>query len=289
MDTAYSCRIFSDEMDEVFVVEGTDREAVLQELRCVTRGKARSVCTLSPKASPPQKAQRRSNDRETDNMPRRTQSVGGETWMWVAQSPWQQRSLFCRGLRPALSTLTVDVVFFFVSSRAHQDSDRALLASRTARKKMKPESLLESDPINVYLTRKPQMPFRVLDEVSNGNYGLVISGYSLVGSTELQPYFLIPRHSIPRSNPTQGTFIPSLFYESACSPSLGYPKDNTPQAALGRRVRKRSQRKFCPYSLFEFFCANMACYTGERGKGVEQDPSKGTWLMAADHFDAESP
>nr|XP_021490106.1 phospholipid-transporting ATPase FetA [Meriones unguiculatus] len=93
VDTAYSCRIFRDEMDGVFVVEGTDRETVLQELR-------------------------------------------------------------------------------------------------TARKKMKPESLLESDPINIYLTRKPQMPFRVLDEVPNGNYGLVISGYSLAyaleGSMELE-------------------------------------------------------------------------------------------------------
>ncbi|XP_060234521.1 phospholipid-transporting ATPase FetA isoform X2 [Meriones unguiculatus] len=78
VDTAYSCRIFRDEMDGVFVVEGTDRETVLQELR-------------------------------------------------------------------------------------------------TARKKMKPESLLESDPINIYLTRKPQMPFRVLDEA-----------YALEGSMELE-------------------------------------------------------------------------------------------------------
>ena len=55
---------------------------------------------------------------------------------------------------------------------------------------MKPESLLESDPINMYLARKPKMPFKSLDEVANGNYGLVISGYSLVGNTEphLFPY-----------------------------------------------------------------------------------------------------
>lgn len=49
---------------------------------------------------------------------------------------------------------------------------------------MKPESLLESDPINIYLARKPKMPFTVLDEEPNGSYGLVISGYSLVGNTE---------------------------------------------------------------------------------------------------------
>ncbi|KAL1776114.1 phospholipid-transporting ATPase [Sigmodon hispidus] len=87
VNVAYSCRIFKDEMDGVFTVEGTDRETVLQELR-------------------------------------------------------------------------------------------------TARNKMKPESLLESDPINIFLARKPKMPFRVLDETPNGNYGLVISGYSLAYALE---------------------------------------------------------------------------------------------------------
>ncbi|XP_040595479.1 phospholipid-transporting ATPase FetA isoform X3 [Mesocricetus auratus] len=87
VNIAYSCRIFKDEMDEVFMVEGTDQETVLQELR-------------------------------------------------------------------------------------------------TARKKMKPESLLESDPINICLARKPKMPFRVIDEAPNGDYGLVINGYSLAYALE---------------------------------------------------------------------------------------------------------
>uniref|UniRef100_A0A452TLT4 Phospholipid-transporting ATPase n=1 Tax=Ursus maritimus TaxID=29073 RepID=A0A452TLT4_URSMA len=55
---------------------------------------------------------------------------------------------------------------------------------RSARNKMKPESLLESDPINTYLTTKPQMPFRVPEEVPNGNYGLIINGYSLAYALE---------------------------------------------------------------------------------------------------------
>lgn len=38
MNIAYSCRIFKDEMDGVFVVEGTDRETVLQELRYTWEG-----------------------------------------------------------------------------------------------------------------------------------------------------------------------------------------------------------------------------------------------------------
>ncbi|XP_059110179.1 phospholipid-transporting ATPase FetA isoform X1 [Peromyscus eremicus] len=87
VNIAYACRIFKDEMDGVFTVEGTDRESVLQELR-------------------------------------------------------------------------------------------------SARNKMKPESLLESDPINICLTRKPKMPIRVLDEIPNGDYGLVISGYSLAYALE---------------------------------------------------------------------------------------------------------
>ncbi|XP_076420194.1 phospholipid-transporting ATPase FetA isoform X3 [Peromyscus maniculatus bairdii] len=87
VNIAYACRLFKDEMDGVFMVEGTDRESVLQELR-------------------------------------------------------------------------------------------------SARNKMKPESLLESDPINIYLARKPKMPTRVLDETPNGDYGLVISGYSLAYALE---------------------------------------------------------------------------------------------------------
>uniref|UniRef100_A0A8C0XGV5 Phospholipid-transporting ATPase n=1 Tax=Castor canadensis TaxID=51338 RepID=A0A8C0XGV5_CASCN len=52
------------------------------------------------------------------------------------------------------------------------------------RGKMKPESLLESDPINIYLTEKPKMPFRIPEEEPNGNYGLIINGYSLAYALE---------------------------------------------------------------------------------------------------------
>ncbi|XP_038966917.1 phospholipid-transporting ATPase FetA isoform X3 [Rattus norvegicus] len=96
VNIAYSCRIFKDEMDAVFMVEGTDRETVLEELR-------------------------------------------------------------------------------------------------TARKKMKPESLLESDPINIYLARKSKMPFKAVDEVPNGSYGLVISGCSLAYALESNTEFELLR------------------------------------------------------------------------------------------------
>ncbi|XP_046533419.1 phospholipid-transporting ATPase FetA-like isoform X3 [Equus quagga] len=55
---------------------------------------------------------------------------------------------------------------------------------RSARARMKPESLLESDPVNSYLTMKPKMPFKIPEEVPNGNYGLVINGYSLAYALE---------------------------------------------------------------------------------------------------------
>lgn len=66
---------------------------------------------------------------------------------------------------------------------------------------MKPKSLLESDPVNNYLTMKPKIPFKIPEEVPSGNYGLVINGYSLVGDAELQPCSLLPRNFFPRSNP----------------------------------------------------------------------------------------
>lgn len=69
MNIAYSCRIFRDEMDEVFVVEGTDRETVLQELRYVEESKfcldPRFPLTSPHTWSPPQKEQGRNADRET--------------------------------------------------------------------------------------------------------------------------------------------------------------------------------------------------------------------------------
>ncbi|GAB1288428.1 Phospholipid-transporting ATPase FetA [Apodemus speciosus] len=113
VNIAYSCRIFKDEMDEVFTVEGTDGETVLEELRY----------------------SRESSFSEDPSFP---------------------------------------LTFPRMWSPPH----------KTARKKMRPESLLESDPINIYLASKPKMPFKALDEVPNGSYGLVISGYSLAHALE---------------------------------------------------------------------------------------------------------
>nr|XP_012625497.1 phospholipid-transporting ATPase FetA-like isoform X2 [Microcebus murinus]XP_012625498.1 phospholipid-transporting ATPase FetA-like isoform X2 [Microcebus murinus] len=65
-----------------------------------------------------------------------------------------------------------------------RDDETVLQELRTARGQMKPESLLDSDPINIYLTRNSKMPCRVPEEEANGNYGLVINGYSLAYALE---------------------------------------------------------------------------------------------------------
>uniref|UniRef100_A0A8D1K5A6 Phospholipid-transporting ATPase n=1 Tax=Sus scrofa TaxID=9823 RepID=A0A8D1K5A6_PIG len=65
-----------------------------------------------------------------------------------------------------------------------KDNETVQQELRSARDQMKPGCLLESDPINSYLATKPKMPFRIPEEVPNGTYGLVISGYSLAHALE---------------------------------------------------------------------------------------------------------
>ncbi|KAI5942315.1 putative phospholipid-transporting ATPase IM [Manis javanica] len=65
-----------------------------------------------------------------------------------------------------------------------KDDETVWQELRSARNKMKPKSLLESDPVNNYLTMKPKIPFKIPEEVPSGNYGLVINGYSLAHALE---------------------------------------------------------------------------------------------------------
>ncbi|KAI5158253.1 putative Phospholipid-Transporting Atpase Im [Manis pentadactyla] len=65
-----------------------------------------------------------------------------------------------------------------------KDDETVRQELRSARNKMKPESLLESDPVNNYLTMKTKIPFKIPEEVPSGNYGLVINGYSLAHALE---------------------------------------------------------------------------------------------------------
>lgn len=51
---------------------------------------------------------------------------------------------------------------------------------RNARKKMKPDSFLDSDEINIQFEKSSKNQIIIPDEQANGVYGLVITGHSLV-------------------------------------------------------------------------------------------------------------
>lgn len=103
---------------------------------------------------------------------------------------------------------------------------------------MKPKPLLESDPINNCFTTKPKVPFRIPEEVPNGNYGLIINGYSLVGKPSyssalfFQGIFILgPTHfrenSRPRRNPVPLLFRCLCLTNTFLEPSLGRNNEET--------------------------------------------------------------
>ncbi|XP_068946163.1 phospholipid-transporting ATPase FetA-like [Petaurus breviceps papuanus] len=55
---------------------------------------------------------------------------------------------------------------------------------RSARSKMKPGSLLRTDPVTAFLARSEKKTFIMPEEVANGSYGLVIDGHSLAYALE---------------------------------------------------------------------------------------------------------
>ncbi|KFQ24877.1 putative phospholipid-transporting ATPase ID, partial [Mesitornis unicolor] len=63
-------------------------------------------------------------------------------------------------------------------------SDDVLNELRNARKKMKPDSFLDSDEINIQFQKSSKKPKVIPDEQANGVYGLVITGHSLAYALE---------------------------------------------------------------------------------------------------------
>ncbi|XP_062476415.1 phospholipid-transporting ATPase FetA-like [Pezoporus occidentalis] len=63
-------------------------------------------------------------------------------------------------------------------------SDDVLKELRDARKKMKPDSFLDSDEINIQFEKSSKIPKVLPDEQANGVYGLVITGHSLAYGLE---------------------------------------------------------------------------------------------------------
>ncbi|XP_049651514.1 phospholipid-transporting ATPase ID-like isoform X1 [Accipiter gentilis] len=62
--------------------------------------------------------------------------------------------------------------------------DDVLNELRNARKKMKPDSFLDSDEINIQFEKSSKKPKLIPDEQANGVYGLVITGHSLAYALE---------------------------------------------------------------------------------------------------------
>uniref|UniRef100_A0A8C9HIR2 Phospholipid-transporting ATPase n=1 Tax=Piliocolobus tephrosceles TaxID=591936 RepID=A0A8C9HIR2_9PRIM len=54
----------------------------------------------------------------------------------------------------------------------------------TIRKELRYRWEISHNPVNIYLTTKPKLPFEIPEEVANGNYGLIIDGYSLAYALE---------------------------------------------------------------------------------------------------------
>uniref|UniRef100_A0A8C5U7X3 Phospholipid-transporting ATPase n=1 Tax=Malurus cyaneus samueli TaxID=2593467 RepID=A0A8C5U7X3_9PASS len=63
-------------------------------------------------------------------------------------------------------------------------SDDVLNELRNARKKMKPDSFLDSDEINIQFEKSSKKQIIIPDEQANGVYGLVITGHSLAYALE---------------------------------------------------------------------------------------------------------
>uniref|UniRef100_A0A8C3L5L3 Phospholipid-transporting ATPase n=1 Tax=Chrysolophus pictus TaxID=9089 RepID=A0A8C3L5L3_CHRPC len=63
-------------------------------------------------------------------------------------------------------------------------SEDVLNELRNARKKMKPDSFLDSDEINIQIEKSSKNPKLLPDEQANGVYGLVINGHSLAYALE---------------------------------------------------------------------------------------------------------
>ncbi|XP_009696547.1 PREDICTED: phospholipid-transporting ATPase FetA-like, partial [Cariama cristata] len=63
-------------------------------------------------------------------------------------------------------------------------SDDVFNELRNARKKMKPDSFLDSDEINIQFEKSSKNPKVIPDEQANGVYGLVITGHSLAYALE---------------------------------------------------------------------------------------------------------
>ncbi|XP_038598456.1 phospholipid-transporting ATPase FetA-like isoform X2 [Tachyglossus aculeatus] len=65
-----------------------------------------------------------------------------------------------------------------------QDSEAVLKELREARKEMRPESFLDTDPVNIQISRPSKESLVLPEESAGGNFGMVINGHSLAFALE---------------------------------------------------------------------------------------------------------
>ncbi|NXL65981.1 AT8B5 ATPase, partial [Chordeiles acutipennis] len=96
-------------------------------------------------------------------------------------------------------------------------SDDVLNELRNARKKMKPDSFLDSDEINVQFEKSSKKPQIIPDEQANGVYGLVITGHSLVRKVQRHKSmdFFIKAGRELHSVPVQGAHLKKSKYQNS--------------------------------------------------------------------------
>ncbi|NXV79487.1 AT8B5 ATPase, partial [Atlantisia rogersi] len=119
-------------------------------------------------------------DKLQDGVPQTIETLAkANIKIWVLTGDKQETAMNI-GYSCNLLNDDMDDVFIIEGST----SDDVLNELRNARKKMKPDSFLDSDEINIQFEKSSKPPKIIPDEQANGVYGLVITGHSLAYALE---------------------------------------------------------------------------------------------------------
>ncbi|XP_051828748.1 phospholipid-transporting ATPase FetA-like [Antechinus flavipes] len=99
--------------------------------------------------------------------------------LWILTGDKQETAV---NIAYACNMLSDDMDDVFIINA--KDSSMVLQELRSARNKMKPGSLLETDPVTAFLARTKRKNFIMPEEVATGSFGLVINGHSLAHALE---------------------------------------------------------------------------------------------------------
>ncbi|KAI6058462.1 Phospholipid-transporting ATPase ID [Aix galericulata] len=119
-------------------------------------------------------------DKLQDGVPQTIETLAkAHIKIWVLTGDKQETAM---NIGYSCNLLNDDMADVFVIEGS--TSDDVLSELRNARKKMKPESFLDSDEINIQFEKSSKKTKLLPDEQANGVYGLVINGHSLAYALE---------------------------------------------------------------------------------------------------------